>query len=454
MTRLAKTSSRTASASFRFPPDFLWGASTSAYQIEGAATEDGRGPSIWDSFCKMKDRVNHGHNGDVACDHYHRYPEDVRLMGELGLDAYRFSLSWPRLLPTGKGPVNQKGLDFYDRLIDALLEAGITPWATLYHWDLPQGLDDLGGWTNRDSAGWFADYAVLAARRYGDRVKHWATFNEFSVFTLFGYAFGWGAPSISDRGAHLKTIHHVNLAHGAAVDVLRAHVPEASIGAIHSVQPCRPSSNAPEDVAATELFNEHWNLAFPDPQILGHYPPQIARAIEPYVQAGDMARICRPIDWFGLNHYAPMYGKAEPNMLWGFVFGALPDALPKTGVGWPIDPSAFEDTLRGLTSRYRLPVYVTESGYGTQSREAPNEKDELDDQDRVAYLAGQVAAMQRARESGADVRGYFVWSLLDNFEWGAGYGDRFGIIFVDYATQERILKASARWYRDLIKGTL
>ncbi len=441
-----------AAGSFDFPSDFLWGASTSAYQIEGAAAEDGRGPSIWDSFCKMKGRVNHGHNGDVACDHYHRYGEDIELMKDLGLGAYRFSLSWPRLLPAGKGPVNPAGLDFYDRLIDGLLDAGIEPWATLYHWDLPQGLDDLGGWTNRDSAGWFADYALLCAKRYGDRVRRWATFNEFSVFTLFGYAFGWGAPSVSDRAAHLKAIHHVNLAHGAAVDVLRATVPRALVGAIHSVQPCRPASPAPEDIAATSLFNEHWNLAFPDPQILGHYPPQIAQAIEPYLQAGDMARICRPIDWFGVNHYAPIYGKADPDMLWGFVFGALPETLPRSGVGWPVDPVAFEETLSGLTDRYHLPIYVTENGYGTQSADGPRERDELDDRGRVAYLAGSVAAMQRARQAGADVRGYFVWSLLDNFEWGAGYDDRFGIVFVDFATQERILKASARWYRDLIRG--
>lgn len=436
-----------------FPADFLWGASTSAYQIEGAAQEDRRGPGIWDTFCRMKGRVNQGDSGDVACDHYHRYPDDVRLMKDLGLAAYRFSVAWPRLLPTGRGVVNQAGLDFYDRLIDCLLEHGIEPWLCLYHWDLPQGLDDLGGWTNRDSAGWFADYAVLCARRYGDRVKRWATFNEFSVFTLFGYAFGWGAPSISDRDLHLRTIHHVNLAHGAAVDVVRAWVPGAQIGGIHSVQPVRPASDTDEDRTACQLFDEHWNRAFPDPQLLGHYPPQIARAIEPYVKPGDMARICRPVDWFGLNHYAPMYGKADPSMLWGFVFGALPDHLPKSGVGWPIDPSAFRDTLLDLTGRYRLPIYVTENGFGTQAKEAPHDRDELTDSGRVAYLQGSIDAMATARREGADVRGYFAWSLLDNFEWGAGYGDRFGIVFVDYATQERLWKDSAKWYSALIKAS-
>ncbi|MTJ81082.1 MAG: beta-glucosidase [Telmatospirillum sp.] len=433
-----------------FPAGFLWGTSTSAYQIEGATSEDGRGQSVWDSFCRMSGRVNNGHTGDVACDHYHLWPGDVRLMRSLGVGAYRFSLAWPRLLPRGRGRANEAGLDFYDRLIDGLLEAGIEPWATLYHWDLPQALDDLGGWTNRDCAGWFADYAVLAARRFGDRVKHWATFNEFSVFTLFGYAFGWAPPSISDRTAHLQAIHHVNLAHGDAVAVLRRSVPGASIGAIHSFQTCRPSSEEPADVEAAALFDEHWNLCFPDAQILGRYPPRIAAAIDPFVRAGDLARVCQPVDWFGMNHYAPIYGHADPQMLWGFGFGAVPDSLPRTGVGWPIDHSAFETSLALAWNRYRLPIYVTENGFGTQSRPEPDERAEIDDPARVAYLEGSVAAMRRSLDQGIGVKGYFVWSLLDNFEWGAGYGDRFGIVFVDYRTQERIPKASARWYAALI----
>jgi len=433
-----------------FPESFLWGASTSSYQIEGAAAEDGRAPSIWDTFCRLKGRVNNGDSGDVACDHYHRMPEDVRLMKDLGLAAYRFSIAWPRLLPRGRGAVNQPGLDFYDRLIDALLENGIEPWPCLFHWDLPQALDDLGGWSNRDMAGWFADYALLCARRYGDRVKHWATVNEFSVFTLFGYAWGWGAPSISDKAFHLKTIHHVNLAHGAAVDVLADQIKGAEIGAIHSWQPLRPQKQTPEDIAAAALFNEHWNLAFPDAQILGHYPPLIARDIEPYVQAGDMARICRPLQWFGVNHYAPMYGGADANMLWGFGWGEVPAELPRSGVGWPMQPEAFKDTLLELTRRYRLPVYVTENGYGSEDK--GGRAAEIDDQERLAYLQSYIAAMAEALKAGADVRGYFAWSLLDNFEWGAGYGTRFGIVHVDYPTQERTVKASGKWYSQLIKN--
>ncbi len=435
-----------------FPKDFLWGASTSSFQIEGATTEDGRGASIWDVFCRMKDRVNRGDTADIACDHYHRYADDVRLMKELGLAAYRFSVAWPRVLPRGRGVVNEAGLDFYDRLIDSLLEAGIEPWLTLYHWDLPQSLDDLGGWPNRDTAGWFADYAALAAKRYGDRVKRWATFNEFSVFSLFGYALGWGAPSIADRALHLQTIHHVNLAHGAATDVLHDLVPGASIGAIHSYQPLRPQSDAALDVEATALFNEHWNLAFPDAQLLGCYPPRIARAIEPYLRAGDMAKICRPLHWFGLNYYAPMYGRADPDNIWGFGWGAVPDALPRTGVGWPMQPEAFRDTLLELTARYRLPIYVTENGYGTAPADNEDKAIEIDDQPRLAYLQNHIGAMAEAVRAGAEVGGYFVWSLLDNFEWGAGYSNRFGIVYVDYPTQARIPKTSAKWYSALITG--
>ncbi|HYG89569.1 MAG TPA: GH1 family beta-glucosidase [Azospirillum sp.] len=442
----------TSAAALGFPAGFLWGTSTSSYQIEGAAAEDGRGPSIWDTFCRMKGRVDNGDTGDVACDHYHRYADDVALMRDLGVGAYRFSIAWPRLLPRGRGAVNGKGLDFYDRLIDSLLEAGIEPWACLYHWDLPQALQDLGGWTSRDCAGWFADYAALCARRYGDRVKRWATFNEFSVFTLFGYALGAGAPSIADRRMHLRAIHTVNLAHGAGVDVLRALVPGAAIGAVHSVQPCLPGKDDPEHREAAALFDELWNLAFPDAQLLGHYPPRIAREIEPYVQPGDMARIARPVDWFGLNHYAPMYAGPDAGMVWGCGFAAPPEGMPLTDVGWPMQAEAFRDTLLDLTARYRLPIYVTENGFGSKTEPGPDAAGEVDDARRLAYLQAYVAAMGDALKAGADVRGYFVWSLLDNFEWGGGYGPRFGIVHVDFETQKRTPKASAKWYAGLIGG--
>ena len=441
--RMANDDSRTT-----WPANFVWGVSTSSYQIEGAAREDGRGPSIWDTRCQTQGKVANGDTGDVACDHYHRYPEDIALMQKLGVPAYRFSVAWPRVLPTGHGAPNEPGLAFYDRLIDGLLEAGIEPWLCLYHWDLPQALDDLGGWTNRDSAGWYADYAALIARRYGDRVKRFATFNEFSVFTMFGYAIDWAAPGITDRAAHLKAIHHVNLAHGAGVDILRSLIPNVSIGAIHNRQRVLPEQDRAEDREAAALLHEHWNLAFTDPQLLGFYPPATAKAIESYVRPGDMARICRPIDWFGLNHYGPIFARGDPAMIWGYAWGNPPADTPKSDIGWAIFPDMFRDELVDLDRRYALPIYVTENGCGGSDQ--PDQSGKVDDQHRISYLRSYTGAMHAAIAAGADVRGYFVWSLLDNFEWGSGYGSRFGLVHVDYATQKRTPKSSAAWYAALI----
>jgi beta-glucosidase len=431
--------------------DFVWGVSTSSYQIEGATNQGGRGPSIWDSYCRQVGRIANGDTGDIACDHYHRYQEDVGLMRELGVKAYRFSVAWPRVLPKGRGAANEAGLTFYDRVVDALFAAGIEPWLCLYHWDLPQALDDLGGWTNRDCALWFADYAALIARRYGDRVKRFATFNEPSVFTLFGFCLGGQAPGIADHALLLRAIHHVNLAHGAAIDVLRANVPEASLGIIHNRQPCRPASELPQDLAAAQKFNAYWNGAFPDPQLLAHYPQWLAEAIAPYQQPGDLAHICRPLDWFGLNHYSPLYLKADDGNPIGVGFGDMPPGVPRTSMGWPVQPDEFRETLLEVHRRYRVPIYVLENG--TASPDAIDEKGEVADQPRIDFLQAYTGAMFEAIEAGADVRGYFVWSLLDNFEWGSGYGPRFGITYVDYPTQRRIKKASFHWYARLIKGS-
>jgi beta-glucosidase len=429
-------------------PDFLWGASTSSYQIEGAAHLDGRADSIWDVYARPPGRIANNDTGEIACDHYHRFAEDVALMRELGLGAYRFSIAWPRVLPQGRGAPNEAGLAFYDRLIDALLAAGIEPWICLYHWDLPQALDDLGGWQNRDIAGWFADYAALVGRRYGDRVKRFATFNEPCVFTLFGYGFAWQAPGVSDKAALHKAIHHVNLSHGAAIDVLRASVRDASLGAIHNRQPCYPSTDDAADAAAALHFAGYWNDAFPLPQHFGHYPPALAEAIAPYIKPGDMAQIARPVDWFGLNHYSPHYIKADDTNLIGASFGPTPDDVPRTAIGWPIVPEAFRDTLLDIHKRFRVPIYVTENG--TAANDVIDAAGRVQDDNRIAYLKAYTGAMEQAIADGADVRGYFVWSLLDNFEWGSGYSQRFGIVYVDYATLRRIPKASARWYADMI----
>jgi beta-glucosidase len=428
--------------------DFIWGVSTSSFQIEGAVNEDGRGPSVWDTRGHLG-LVANKDTGDVACDHYHRYPEDVALMQKLGIQAYRFSVAWPRVLPQGRGAPNERGLAFYDRLIDMLLAAKIEPWLCLYHWDMPQAIDDLGGWTTREVVGWFADYAALVANRYGDRVKRFVTFNEPSIFTLFGFAFGAGQsdPPGSDR-LH-RAIHHVNLSHGAAVDVLRARVPGCSIGCVHNVQPCLPPTPADTDGAA--LASAYWNHAYPDPQSLGSYPALLQKKIEPHMQAGDLERIKRPLDWFGLNHYGPTYMKADPNSRFGFWFGDRPADMKVTPIDWAMDATAFRDTLLEVSRAYGLPVYVTENGMGS-NREALSNSGAIVDNDRISYLHDYIAAMNEAVTRGADVRGYFVWSLLDNFEWDSGYGIRFGLAYVDYPTQRRIPKSSFHWYADLIKS--
>ena len=310
-------------------PDFIWGVSTSSFQIEGAAREDGKGPSVWDTYCQTG-LVKNRDTGDVACDHYHRYREDVGLMKSLGVQAYRFSVSWPRVLPAGRGAVNEPGLAFYDRLIDELLASGIEPWLCLYHWDLPQALEEHGGWLKRESADWFAEYAALIAARFGDRVRRFATFNEPSMFSLFSRSLGKRDRSSED--ALHGMIHHVNLAHGAAVDVLREKVRHASIGCIHSYQPCRPSGASPADAEAAMRLGFYWNNAFPDVQCRGDYPPPIRSAVERHIQPGDLARICRPLDWFGLNHYSPVYVKAHPTSMLRYDFGDKPAGTPLTPV--------------------------------------------------------------------------------------------------------------------------
>jgi beta-glucosidase len=427
--------------------DFIWGVSTSSFQIEGATREDGRGPSVWDTYCQTGQIANHD-TGDVACDHYHRYREDVGLMQRLGVQAYRFSVAWPRVLPQGRGTPNELGLAFYDRLIDTILAAGIEPWLCLYHWDMPQAIDGLGGWTTRDCVGWFADYAALVAGRYGDRVKRFATFNEPSIFTLFGRDSGFGMRDTSGVDTFHRAIHHVNLAHGAAVDVVRERVPGCSIGCIHNYQPVLPSS--PADVQAAARCDAYWNKAYPDPQCRGAYPALIRAAIEPHLQAGDLARIQRPVDWFGLNHYSPVFVKADASARLGFSYGDKPADIPATPIGWPIMPDAFRDTLLTVGKNYRLPIYVLENGMGGHDK--PDESGAIVDNNRIAFLRAYIGALNDAAVAGADIRGYFVWSLLDNFEWDSGYGVRFGLTYIDYPTQRRTPKASFHWYRDLIKA--
>jgi beta-glucosidase len=370
------------------------------------------------------------------------------LMHRLGVQAYRFSTAWPRILPQGRGQPNEAGLAFYDRLIDALLERGIQPWLCLYHWDLPQALQDQGGWLTRDIAGWYADYAALVARRYGDRVHHFATFNEPSVFTLFGYGFAWQPPGHKDRTDLLRAIHHVNLSHGAGFDAIRAAVPAARIGTVHNVQPSHAARPGEPNEAAARLLDLYWNRAFPEPQILGHYPAELAALMGSICQPGDLDRIKRPVDWFGLNHYSPIYALADDKAPLGFGWADAPPEVRRSPIGWQIAPEAFRDVLLDVDRRYGLPIYVTENGAG--ANETLDANGEVNDRERILYLRSYIDGMREAVRRGADVRGYFVWSLLDNFEWGSGYASRFGLVYVDYPTQRRIPKASAHWYARLI----
>lgn len=441
------------------PPNFIWGVSSSAYQIEGATTEDGRTPCIWDTHAAKPGCVTDGSTAAVAADHYHRVEDDVALIAGLGVKAYRFSTSWSRLLPDGVGPINPKGLAFYDRLIDGLLAVGVTPWLCLYHWDLPQALEERGGWSNRDIVQWFADYATVVAERFGDRVRHFATVNEPNVATLFGYAMGWAAPAAYSPARYYPAVHHLNLAHGAAVQILRDRIQKVQIGAIHNIQPIHPASDSPQDRCAAETLDAHWNGIFADAQYLGQYPDILRPHLEPFIRGDDLKAMAPKLDWFGLNHYGPIWTKAPATDAaqfereLGFVWADSPNRRPPPLLGWSIFPEAFYDTLMHVSSRYGQPVYVTENGCGNPSGRSdhPNHFGRVNDRHRILYLSRYLRQMEKALQDGADIRGYFVWSLLDAFEWGSGLSNRFGLIYVDFSTGQRIPKHSARWYSRLVR---
>ncbi|MGI5273933.1 GH1 family beta-glucosidase [Nonomuraea sp. CA-218870] len=430
---------------------FLWGTATAAYQIEGAADEDGRGPSVWDTFSREPGRTRDGHTGDVACDHYHRWPEDVALLSDLGVNAYRFSLAWPRIQPRGSGPANQKGLDFYDRLVDALLAAGITPVPTLFHWDLPQALEDGGGWLARDTAHRFAEYAALAAERLADRVRMWITLNEPFVHMAYGYAMGVHAPGRALLAGALPAAHHQLLGHGLAVGALRA----AGAGQVlitNNCTPVWPASDAEEDRAAARAYDILHNRLFNDPVLLGEYPDLSAYGVGRWdvVRDGDLEVIAAPLDGIGINYYNPTRIAAPSSDGLPFEDAGIP-GYPTTAFGWPIVPDGLRELLVRLKDRYGEalpPVYVTENGCSQE--DVPGPDGVVDDRGRIAFLERHVEAMERARREGVDVRGYFVWSLLDNFEWAEGYHQRFGLVHVDFATQRRTPKASYAWFRDFL----
>ncbi|HWG61641.1 MAG TPA: GH1 family beta-glucosidase [Streptosporangiaceae bacterium] len=451
-----------------FPTGFTWGAATAAYQIEGAVTADGRGASIWDTFSHTPGMIRRGDTGDVACDSYHRYREDVALMASLGLNAYRFSIAWPRVQPDGTGPVNQKGLDYYRALVDALGESGIAPTVTLYHWDLPQELQDQGGWTVRGTAQRFADYAAIVAEALGDRVTRWITLNEPQVAASHGYRTGAHAPGVSDNDAAVAATHHLLLGHGLATQALRSALPAgAEIGITLDMHPVRVTEavqppSVEQGILATEA---ELNGLFLEPLVQGHYPAAARAALlpqSPVVAGGDMETISQPIDFLGVNYYSPVYLRAgnpddlrqheqAPRCGLPGVVEYRPSDLERTPMGWLVDPEGLYELLMRLSKQAPgLPLYVTENGCAAEDYVDP--RGQVNDVERVSYLHQHLEAAGRAIKDGANLAGYFLWSLLDNFEWGWGYQKRFGIVFVDFETQRRIPKSSARFYSEVVQA--
>jgi beta-glucosidase len=436
-----------------FPPGFTWGAATAAYQIEGAVAENGRTDSIWDTFCRQPGVIRDGHTGNIAADHYHRWPEDVALMAELGIDAYRFSIGWPRIQPGGTGPANAAGLDFYDRLTDALLAAGITPMPTLYHWDLPQELEDAGGWLARDTAARFADYAALAAGRLTDRIDTWITLNEPFIVMAFGYALGMHAPGKAMMLEALPTAHHQLLGHGLAADALRA-AGARQVMITNNYSPIWPASDDGQDVSAAAALDVLQNRLFTDPVLLGRYPDLSGLGLSTdgldFIHDGDLAQISVPVDGLGVNYYMPTRVSALADSPLPFQMEPIA-GYPLTAFGWPVIPAGLTELLVQLRDRYgdRLPpVYVTENG--CSAADDPAADGSVEDQFRIDYLDGHIRAIADAIAADVDVRGYLTWSMMDNFEWSEGYHQRFGLVYVDFATQQRTPKASFSWYRDLI----
>ncbi|MFB7471284.1 GH1 family beta-glucosidase [Kitasatospora sp. NPDC056184] len=434
---------------FDLPAGFRWGVATAAYQIEGAVDEDGRGPSVWDTFVARPGAVRDGHTGAVACDHYHRYPEDIALMRGLDLDGYRFSMAWPRVLPAGAGAVNSAGLAFYDRLVDALLEAGITPLPTLFHWDLPQALEDSGGWLDRDTAYRFADYTTVVADRLGDRVPAWITLNEPFVHTVYGYAMGIHAPGRTLMFEALPAAHHQLLAHGLAASILHDRGLEVMLS--NNLTPVEPASPSPADTAAAEAYDALHNRLFTDPVLLGRYPDLSALGVPDdifgAVRPGDLDLIHAPgLDGLGVNYYNPTRIGAPTDPVLPFTLLDIPEAPAHTAFGWPVVPEALTHLLLHLRDVYGEalpPLTITENGCSVDASTTP-------DRPRIDYLAAHLDALAAAMAEGVDVRGYYTWSLLDNFEWAEGYHQRFGLVHVDFATQKRTPRASYAWYRDLI----
>jgi beta-glucosidase len=426
----------------RFPRGFVWGVATSAYQVEGAAHDDGRGDSIWDEFCRRPGAIRDGASGEHACDHYHRLSEDIGLIASLGANAYRFSIAWPRVQPLGAGAWNEQGFAFYDRLVDGLLERGIAPYLTLYHWDLPQALQESGGWAHRDTAGRFTEYAAEVARRLGDRVASIATHNEPWVVSVLGHESGTFAPGLKSQKVAMQVAHHLLLSHGMALLAIRAERCAAPLGIVLNQAPVHAVSNSPADLARARLDDGLTIRWYMDALFRGRYPADVLEFLgedAPQVAAGDMDTIRQPLDFLGINYYTRnLSGTGTP-------LAPIDGNREVTDMGWEVFPGGLTELLLRLRADYRLPpVYITENGAAYRDRLVNGR---VADAERISYLHRHIAAMADALEGGVDVRGYFVWSLLDNFEWADGYTKRFGLVFVDYATQRRTPKDSALWYQ-------
>lgn len=440
-----------------FPPGFIFGASTAAFQIEGAAHADGKGESMWDAFCRTPGKVSNGDTGDIACDHYHRFEEDLDLAAAAGMKAYRFSINWTRILPNGVGAANAQGLAFYDRLTDACLKRGIAPWPCFYHWDYSQRLHERGGWTHRESVDWYLELVQAVVPKLADRCGHWVMFNEPGIFTALGYLLGQHAPGVRDPAAYGAAVHHVNLATGEGVRLVRRLAPQATIGTVLAINGAEAATNTAEDHTAAERIDAIMNRAFLDPLFRAQYPDALTAMVAPFVRDGDMARCQVPLDFLGVNHYtrarvSAATGESRDGATAGGGMGMLrpPAGAPVTAMGWEIYPQGLYDVVARVTNEYgRIPIYITENGGAFPDIQDANGV--IQDHDRIALLDGYLEALARACADGYDVRGYLVWSLLDNFEWAHGYDKRFGLVHVDYATLKRTPKASYHWYADLAR---
>jgi beta-glucosidase len=434
----------------RFPANFLWGSATASYQVEGAWQEDGKGPSIWDTFAHTVGKVKGSDTGDVACDSYHRYKEDIAIMKQLNLKSARFSVAWTRIQPTGTGAVNQKGLDFYSRYVDALLEAGIRPMCTVFHWDLPQTLEDQGGWTNRDTYKQFADYAGIVSKALGDRVNTWAIFNEPWVFTYLGYGIGIHAPGKKDFKLFLKAAHTVNLAQGEAFRAMKAAAPKSKLGSAFSMSPGAPASDSEADRAAAHRYHAMNNVFFLYTAIHGEYPKAFV-GDPPYdimgVQQGDGKIMQAPLDWIGINYYNRHIISAAPSIPYLQYSDVMPAEGPITYNGWEVWPWGLYDIVTRISKEYNRPIIeITENGCAYSDGPLPKDPSTVPDPRRTDYYRAHLAELARAIKDGADVRGYHAWSLLDNYEWAEGYSQRFGLVYVDFREQKRTIKDSGHWY--------